>query len=150
MKSSTVWHGHSTQPSLPAGTARKGNGSLPHGRRNRLIIPPAKKSRAFPTGNALLYISLSYVVFGRVRPIQGRTLFLYLGSIGSIKNRATSVHNLSVRLILFLHLCHYSHSGIDQGLISHFYLSKVARSYSAVISMKRERYTSGGSFRRKI
>ena len=80
----------------------------------------------------------------------GRTLFLSLGSIGSIKNRATSVHNLSVRLILFLHLCHYSHSGIDQELIIHFYLSKVARSYSAVISMKRERYTSGGSFRRKI
>ena len=80
----------------------------------------------------------------------GRTLFLSLGSIGSIKNRATSVHNLSVRLILFLHLCHYSHSGIDQRLIIHFYLSKVARSYSAVISMKRERYTSGGSFRRKI
>ena len=28
MKSSTVWHGHSTRPSLPAGTARKGNGHL--------------------------------------------------------------------------------------------------------------------------
>jgi len=28
MKSSTVWHGHSTQPSLPAGTARKGSGHL--------------------------------------------------------------------------------------------------------------------------
>ena len=28
MKSSTVWHGHSTQPSLPAGTARKANGHL--------------------------------------------------------------------------------------------------------------------------
>ena len=80
----------------------------------------------------------------------GRALFLSLGSIGSIKNMATSVHNLSVRLILFLHLCRYSHSGIDQRLIIHFYLSKVARSYSAVISMKRERYTSGGSFRRKI
>ena len=62
MKSSTVWHGHSTRPSLPAGTARKANGSLPHGRRNRLIIPLAKKNRAFPTGNALLYISLSSVV----------------------------------------------------------------------------------------
>ena len=37
--------------------------SLPHGRRNRLITPPAKKNRAFPTGNALLYISLSYVDF---------------------------------------------------------------------------------------
>ena len=38
---------------------------------------PAKRNRAFPTGNALLYISLSYVDFGRVRPIQGRTLFLF-------------------------------------------------------------------------
>ena len=28
MKSSTVWHGHSTRLSLPAGTARKGNGHL--------------------------------------------------------------------------------------------------------------------------
>ena len=28
MKSSTVWHGHSTRPSLPAGTARKGSGHL--------------------------------------------------------------------------------------------------------------------------
>ena len=37
--------------------------SLPHGRQNRLIIPPVKKNRAFPTGNALLYISLSYVDF---------------------------------------------------------------------------------------
>ena len=28
MKSSTVWHGHSTQPSLPAGTVRKASGHL--------------------------------------------------------------------------------------------------------------------------
>ena len=111
MKSSTVWHGHSTRPSLPAGTVRKvsghlsgrgpsillrktvrslksptgafiaplrcANASLPRGRQNRLIISPAKKNRAFPMGNALLYISLSYVDFGRVRPIQGRTLFLF-------------------------------------------------------------------------
>ena len=27
--------------------------SLPHGRQNRLIIPPVKKNRAFPMGNAL-------------------------------------------------------------------------------------------------
>ena len=109
MKSSTVWHGHSTRPSLPAGTARKASGSLPRGRRSRLITPPVKRNRAFPTGNALLYISLSYAdliasfsssailnnVFaicnsrllptnqivncdGRVRPIPGRTLFLFL------------------------------------------------------------------------
>ena len=105
MKSSTVWHGHSTRPSLPAGTARKDSGhlsgrrplhlanarpfgrskaplgllllrkrELAYGRRNRLITPPVKKNRAFPTGNALLYISLSYVDFsGCVR--RGRTLF---------------------------------------------------------------------------
>ena len=58
MKSLTVWHGHSTRPSLPAGTARKGKENLLHGRQNRLITPPAKRNRAFPTGNALLYISL--------------------------------------------------------------------------------------------
>ena len=63
MKSLTVWRGHSTQLSLPVGTARKDSGSLPRGRRNRLIIPPAKKSRAFPLGNALLYISLWSVEF---------------------------------------------------------------------------------------
>ncbi len=33
------------------------------GRQSRLIMPPAKRNRAFPTGNALLYISLSYVDF---------------------------------------------------------------------------------------
>ena len=58
MKSLTVWRGHSTRPSLTAGTERKGKENLLHGRRSRLIMPPAKKSRAFPTGNALLYISL--------------------------------------------------------------------------------------------
>ena len=108
MKSSTVWHGHSIRPSLPAETARKGKENLLHGRRSRLITPPAKKNRAFPTGNALLYISLLSVALiasftssailnnlfaicnsrllptnqivncdGRVRPIQGRTLFFF-------------------------------------------------------------------------
>ena len=75
MKSLTVWHGHSTQPSLPAGTARKANGSLPHGKRNRLIMQTTK-NRKFPLGNSLLYISLLSVAFGRVRP-GGRTLFLF-------------------------------------------------------------------------
>ena len=42
-----------------------------------LFALPAKRNRAFPTGNALLYISLLSVAFGRVRPIQGRTLFLF-------------------------------------------------------------------------
>ena len=40
----------------------------------QLITPPAKRNRAFPTGNALLYRSLLSVAFGRVRPV-GHTLF---------------------------------------------------------------------------
>ena len=118
MKSLTVWHGHSTRPSLPAGTARKGNGHLsgrgpsicccktvrslqsPTGafiaalRKHEFALagrtgssyPRQKKNRAFPTGNALLYISLSSVVFCRVRPIQGRTLFFYYDSSFSTRS----------------------------------------------------------------
>ena len=61
-----------TQPSLPAGTARKASVSLLHGRRNRFILLE-KRSRKFPLGNSLLYISFLSVAFGRVRP-GGRTL----------------------------------------------------------------------------
>ena len=117
MKSSTVWHGHSIRPSLPAETARKGKENLLHGRRSRLITPPAKKNRKFPLGNSLLYISLSSVALiasftssailnnlfaicnsrllptnqivncdGRVRPIQGRTLFFYYASSFSARS----------------------------------------------------------------
>ena len=47
------------------------------GRRNRLITLPAKRNRAFPTGNALLYISLSYVDFsGCVR--RGAPYFCFI------------------------------------------------------------------------
>ena len=77
MKSLTVWRGHSTRPSLPTGTAKKGKENLPRGRRNKLIMQTTK-NRKFPLENSLLYISLSSVVFGRVRPIQGRTLFFVL------------------------------------------------------------------------
>ena len=77
MKSLTVWRGHFTQLSLPVGTARKAKENLLRGRQSRLITQTKKKSRKFPLGNALLYISLSSVVFGRVRPIQGCTLFLF-------------------------------------------------------------------------
>ena len=35
------------------------------------------KNRKFPLGNSLFYISLSYVVFGRVRP-HGAPCFLFL------------------------------------------------------------------------
>ena len=117
MKSSTVWHGHSIRPSLPAEIVRKGKENLLHGRRSRLITPPAKRNRAFPTGNSLLYISLSSVALiasftssailnnlfaicnsrllptnqivncdGRVRPIQGRTLFFYYASSFSARS----------------------------------------------------------------
>ena len=48
--------------------------------------PGKKKNRAFPTGNALLYISLSSVVFCRVRPIRGRTLFFYYASSFSMRS----------------------------------------------------------------
>ena len=48
---------------------------LAYGRQNRLIMQTTK-NRKFPLGNSLLYISLSSVAFGRVRP-GGRTLFLF-------------------------------------------------------------------------
>ena len=50
---------------------------LAYGRQSRLIMQTTK-NRKFPLGNSLLYISLSSVAFGRVRPIQGRTLFFVL------------------------------------------------------------------------
>jgi len=47
---------------------------LAYGRQSRLITQTKKKSRKFPLGNSLVYISFLSVVFGRVRP-GGRTLF---------------------------------------------------------------------------
>ena len=58
---------------------------LAYGRRNRLITPSVKRNRAFPTGNALLYISLLSVAFGRVRP-GGRTLSFYYDSSFSTRS----------------------------------------------------------------
>ena len=52
MKSSTVWHGHSTQPSLPAGTARKASGHL-SGRR------PLHLANARPFGRSKAPLGLS-------------------------------------------------------------------------------------------
>ena len=54
------------------------NASLPHGRQNRLITPPAKKNRASPTGNALLYISLSYVDFSGCVLFRGAPCFCFV------------------------------------------------------------------------
>ena len=70
---------------------RCANASLPRGRRNRLILQ-LKKNRKFPLGNFLRYISLLSVAFGRVRPIQGCTLFLFLN--GSINFYACSLIRL--------------------------------------------------------
>ena len=80
-----------------------------------------KEKQSVPDGERPVVHIAIVCGFFRVRP-GGRTLFL---SLGSIKNRATSVHDLSVRLMLFLHLHRYSRSGIDQRLIIHFNLSKV-------------------------
>ena len=52
----------------------------PIGKKFGFSLFGAKKNRACPMGNALLYISLSYVDFGRVRPA-GRTLFLFYALI---------------------------------------------------------------------
>ena len=52
MKSSTVWHGHSTRPSLPAGTARKDRGHL-SGRR------PLHLANARPFGRLKAPLGLS-------------------------------------------------------------------------------------------
>ena len=52
MKSSTVWHGHSTRPSLPAGTARKVSGHL-SGRR------PLHLANARPFGRSKAPLGLS-------------------------------------------------------------------------------------------
>ena len=73
-------------------TAMKAKENLLRGRQNRLITPPAKRNRAFPTGNALLYISLLFVAFGRVRP-QGAPCFcfaaIYLQRTATLLSSAT-------------------------------------------------------------
>ena len=48
------------------------------GRRDRLIMLPAKKNRAFPTGNALLYISLSSVDFSGYVLFRGAPCFCFI------------------------------------------------------------------------
>ena len=49
MKSSTVWHGHSTQPSLPAGTARKDSSHLSGARPLHLLSQTVLPLKS-PTG----------------------------------------------------------------------------------------------------
>ena len=74
---------------------RCANASLPHGRQNRPIMQ-AKKNRKFPLGNSLP--TLSYVDFGWVRPIQGRTLFLfYLNLPADYSSGESSASTRSIR-----------------------------------------------------
>ena len=49
MKSSTVWHGHSTRPSLPAGIVRKASGHL-SGRGPSILLRKTVRSLKSPTG----------------------------------------------------------------------------------------------------
>ncbi len=53
MKPSNVWHGHSTRPSLPAGTARKGQRSLVGAE-----APPSAVARPFGRSKAPLGLLL--------------------------------------------------------------------------------------------
>ena len=61
---------------LACWNSEEGQREFAAGRQSRLITPPAKRNRAFPTGNALLYISLLSVVFGRVRPFRAHPVFV--------------------------------------------------------------------------
>ena len=65
MKSSTVWHGHSTRLSLPAGTARKANGHL-SGRR------PLHLANARPFGRSKAPLGL-LLLRKRELALAGRT-----------------------------------------------------------------------------
>ena len=65
MKSSTVWHGHSTRPSLPAGTARKVSGHL-SGRR------PLHLANARPFGRSKAPLGL-LLLRKRELALAGRT-----------------------------------------------------------------------------
>ena len=125
MKSLTVWHGHSTRPSLPAGTARKASGSLLHGRRNRLIMQTTKNRKFPPVGNSLLYISLLSVAFGRVRP-QGAPCFLfYINGLVRCVSRSVVArdpakhykvaHGIAANAVAAMHTAGSFASGIQTG-----------------------------------
>ena len=74
MKSSTVWRGHSIRPSLPAGTARKGNGHL-SGRR------PLHLANARPFGRSKAPLGLLL--------LRKRELALAGGTGSSFRQRKT-------------------------------------------------------------
>ena len=68
----------------------------------------SKEKQSVPTGSALLYISLLSVVFGRVRPIQGRTLFFFYlySSMNSHSSSSLCLANRTAKLswlVIFLY-----------------------------------------------
>ena len=87
------------------------------------------KNRKFPpVGNSLLYISLLSVAFGRVRPIQGRTLFFVLFYInGLVRCVSRSVvardpakhykvaHGIAANAVAAMHTAGSFASGIQTG-----------------------------------
>ena len=88
-------------------------------------MPPAKKSRAFPTGNALLYISLLSVAFGRVRP-QGAPCFLfYINGLVRCVSRSVVTcdpakhnkvaHGIAANAVAAMHTAGSFASGIQTG-----------------------------------
>ena len=89
---------------------------LAYGRQSRLIMPPAKKSRAFPTGNALLYISRLSVVFGRVRP-GGRTLFFSVcltnNHCVALTSKDSSFLMTLIRIVAISYRCHFECLGVS-------------------------------------
>ena len=89
---------------------------LAYGRQSRLIMPPAKKNRAFPTGNALLYISRLSVVFGRVRP-GGRTLFFSVcltnNHCVALTSKDSSFLMTLIRIVAISYRCHFECLGVS-------------------------------------
>ena len=89
---------------------------LAYGRQSRLIMPPAKKNRAFPTGNALLYISQLSVVFGRVRP-GGRTLFFSVcltnNHCVALTSKDSSFLMTLIRIVAISYRCHFECLGVS-------------------------------------
>ena len=79
-------------------------------------MPPAKKNRAFPTGNALLYISLLSVVFGRVRP-GGRTLFFSVcltnNHCVALTSKDSSFLMTLIRIVAISYRCHFECLGVS-------------------------------------
>ena len=100
----------------PLGLSLLRKRELAYGRRNRLIMPPAKKNRAFPTGNALLYISLLSVAFGRVRP-QGAPCFFSVcltnNHCVALTSKDSSFLMTLIIIVAISYRCHFECLGVS-------------------------------------